>query len=70
MENVARAHMSSWIELASTPYGSALDATKMFWHVALPQKSHFRAAAKMRAANLENDSYRNIGLEYANGTTS
>lgn len=59
--------MSSWIELASTPFGSALDATKMFWPVALPRKSHFRAAAKMRAVYLENESYRNIGLESANG---
>lgn len=59
--------MSSWIELASTPYGSALDAKKMFWPVALPRKSHFRAAAKMRAVNLENESYRNIGLVSANG---
>lgn len=59
--------MSSWIELASTPYGSVLDATKMFWPVALPRKSHFRAAAKMRAVNLESESYRNIGLESANG---
>lgn len=59
--------MSSWIELASTPYGSVLDPTKMFWPVALPRKSHVRAAAKMRAANLENESYRNIGLESANG---
>ena len=59
--------MSSWIELASTPYGSVLDATKMFWPVALPRKSHFRAAAKMRAVNLENESYRNIGLVSANG---
>ncbi|GMN49583.1 hypothetical protein TIFTF001_018736 [Ficus carica] len=67
LENVARSFMSSWIELASTPYGSVLDPTKMFWPVALPRKSHVRAAAKMRAANLENESYRNIGLESANG---
>ncbi|KDP39615.1 hypothetical protein JCGZ_02635 [Jatropha curcas] len=55
--------MSSWIELATTPYGSALDSTKMFWPAALPRKSHFRAAAKMRAAKLENDSSRNIDLD-------
>ena len=59
--------MSSWIELESTPYGSVLDATKMFWPIALPRKSHFRAAAKMRALNLENESYRNIPLESTNG---
>ncbi|PON37204.1 Coatomer beta subunit [Parasponia andersonii] len=68
LEIAARSYMSFWIELASTPYGSVLDATKMFWPVALPRKSHFRAAAKMRAANLENEFYRNIGLESANGT--
>lgn len=43
--------MSAWIELATTPYGSQLDASKMFWPVAPPRKSHFKAAAKMRAAN-------------------
>lgn len=57
--------MSSWIELATTSYGSALDSTKMFWPVALPRKSHFKAAAKMRAVKLENESCRNIGLESA-----
>ncbi|XP_024019223.1 TATA-binding protein-associated factor BTAF1 isoform X2 [Morus notabilis] len=65
--NVARSYMSSWIELASTPYGSVLDPTKMFLPVAIPRKSHFRAAAKRRAANLENESYRNMGLEVTNG---
>lgn len=59
--------MLSWIELASTPYGSVLDPTKMFWPVAIPRKSHFRAAAKRRAANLENELYRNMGLEVTNG---
>ena len=59
--------MSSWIELESTPYGSVLDATKMFWPIALPRKIHFRAAAKMRVVNLENESYRNIPLESTNG---
>ncbi|XP_062108319.1 TATA-binding protein-associated factor BTAF1-like isoform X2 [Humulus lupulus] len=67
LEIAARSYMSSWIELASTPYGSVLDATKMFWPVALPRKSHFRAAAKMRAVNLENESHRNIPLESTNG---
>lgn len=57
--------MSSWIELATTPYGSVLDATKLFWPVALPRKSHVRAAAKMRAVKLENESYGNIGLAKA-----
>ncbi|XP_030934316.1 TATA-binding protein-associated factor BTAF1 isoform X2 [Quercus lobata] len=65
LENAARSYMSSWIELATTPYGSALDATKMFWPVALPRKSHFRAAAKMRAVKLESESCRNVVLESA-----
>ncbi|KAK4573373.1 hypothetical protein RGQ29_031366 [Quercus rubra] len=65
LENSARSYMSSWIELATTPYGSALDATKMFWPVALPRKSHFRAAAKMRAVKLESESCRNVVLESA-----
>lgn len=55
LEIAASSYMSSWIELASTPYGSALDPTKMFWPVAIPRTSHFRAAAKMRAVNLENE---------------
>ncbi|XP_037492536.1 TATA-binding protein-associated factor BTAF1 [Jatropha curcas] len=63
LEAAANSYMSSWIELATTPYGSALDSTKMFWPAALPRKSHFRAAAKMRAAKLENDSSRNIDLD-------
>lgn len=49
----------------------------MFWPVALPRKSHYKAAAKMRAANLESDMYRNETLENAqnmsgeqNGDTS
>uniref|UniRef100_A0A5B7A9A6 Putative TATA-binding protein-associated factor BTAF1 isoform X2 n=1 Tax=Davidia involucrata TaxID=16924 RepID=A0A5B7A9A6_DAVIN len=68
LEAAANSYISYWIELAATPYGSPLDATKMFWPVALPRKSHFRAAAKMRAVKLENDSCKNIGLDYAKGT--
>ncbi|KAL3498161.1 hypothetical protein ACH5RR_040893 [Cinchona calisaya] len=56
---VVELYFSSWIELATTPYGSPLDATKMFWPVALPRKSHFKAAAKMRAVKVDTDSYKN-----------
>lgn len=63
LDTVARSYMSSWIELATTPYGSVLDATKIFWPVAVPQKSRSRAAAKMRALKPDSESYRNIGLE-------
>ncbi|KAI7989204.1 Protein NETWORKED 1A [Camellia lanceoleosa] len=55
-ESAAKFYISYWLELATTPYGSPLDATKMFWPVALPRKSHFKAAAKMRALKLESDS--------------
>lgn len=55
--------MTSWIELASTPFGSVLDASKMYWPVAFPRKSQFRAAAKMRAAKIENEYGGNLGLE-------
>ncbi|XP_077236335.1 ROOT GROWTH DEFECTIVE 3 isoform X2 [Tasmannia lanceolata] len=58
LEAAAKTYISSWIQLATTPYGSPLDATKMFWPVALPRKSHFRAAAKMRAVKLENEGNR------------
>ncbi|OMO61314.1 SNF2-related protein [Corchorus olitorius] len=63
LEVAAASFMSSWIELATTSYGSALDATKMFWPVALPRKSHYRAAAKMKAVKLENESSGTVGLE-------
>ncbi|KAK7312063.1 hypothetical protein VNO77_35609 [Canavalia gladiata] len=55
LEMAAGSYMASWIELASTPFGSALDASKMYWPVAFPRKSQFRAAAKMRAAKIENE---------------
>lgn len=61
-------YISSWIQLATTPYGSALDATKIFWPAAPPRKSHFRAAAKMRAVKLENEQNRNLGLDCLNNT--
>ncbi|XP_068640422.1 TATA-binding protein-associated factor BTAF1-like isoform X2 [Aristolochia californica] len=63
LEAATRLYMSSWIELATTPYGSSFDATKMFWPVALPRKSHFRAAAKMRAVKLESQANRSYGLD-------
>lgn len=47
--------MCSWIELAATPYGSQLEAQKMFWPVAPPRRSHFKAAAKVRAVKIDND---------------
>ncbi|GMP38425.1 hypothetical protein CsSME_00009673 [Camellia sinensis var. sinensis] len=49
LEAAAKLYISYWLELATTPYGSSLDATKMFWPIALPCKSHFKAVAKMRA---------------------
>ncbi|CAN1186873.1 TATA-binding protein-associated factor BTAF1 [Linum perenne] len=66
LEAVANAYMSSWIELSTTPFGSPLDSSKMFWPVALPRKSHFKAAAKMRAAGLEHESLRTLGLSSVN----
>lgn len=62
--------MSSWIELATTTYGSALDSAKMFWPVALPRKSHYRAAAKMKAVKLENESGGTVGLDSVRGAVS
>ncbi|KAK2433246.1 TATA-binding protein-associated factor BTAF1 [Trifolium repens] len=63
LETAARSYMTSWIELASTPFGSALDPSKMFWPVAFPRKSQFRAAAKMRAVRTENEYGGDLGLE-------
>ncbi|XP_008796296.2 TATA-binding protein-associated factor BTAF1 [Phoenix dactylifera] len=56
LEAAAKTYFASWMQLATTPCGSYLDSTKMFWPVVLPRKSRFRAAAKMRAAKLENES--------------
>lgn len=70
LELVARSYASSWMELATTSYGSAFDSSKLFWPVALPRKSHFRAAAKMRAVKLENESSSRVGMELAKVTIS
>lgn len=67
---VVELYFLSWIELATTPFGSPLDGTKMFWPVALPRKSHFRAAAKMRAVKLENDSFKNTVVDVPESATS
>ncbi|XP_014493831.1 TATA-binding protein-associated factor BTAF1 isoform X1 [Vigna radiata var. radiata] len=61
LEMAASSYGASWIELASTPFGSALDASKMYWPVAFPRKSQIRAAAKMRAAKIENE----FGMEFS-----
>ncbi|CAL5439643.1 unnamed protein product [Camellia sinensis] len=70
LEAAAKLYISYWLELATTPYGSPLDATKMFWPVALPRKSHFKAAAKMRALKLESDSCVSVASDYAKATVS
>ncbi|XVF56738.1 hypothetical protein PTKIN_Ptkin06aG0144500 [Pterospermum kingtungense] len=70
LEVAAVSFMSSWIELATTSYGSALDAEKMFWPVALPRKSHYRAAAKMKAVKLDNESGGTVGLDSMRGAVS
>ncbi|KAK9093560.1 hypothetical protein Syun_028471 [Stephania yunnanensis] len=67
LEVVARSYFSDWTELASTSYGSPLDVTKMFWPEALPRKSQFRAAAKMRAAKLENTHNGNYDFDCGKG---
>lgn len=68
LEDVARSYFSFWIQLATTPYGSALDTTKMFWPIALPRKSHHRAAAKLRAVKYEAEYIRNSVFNSANET--
>ncbi|CAH8382756.1 unnamed protein product [Eruca vesicaria subsp. sativa] len=70
LEEAAKSYMASWIELAATPYGSTLDATKMFWPVAPPRMSHFKAAAKMKAVQLENEASSTLGFEYARSFSS
>ena len=46
LESAAKLYFSNWVQLATTPFGSALDSTKMFLPVALPRGSRSRAAAK------------------------
>ncbi|KAK1287547.1 Chromatin structure-remodeling complex protein SYD [Acorus calamus] len=65
LQAAATLYFSSWVQLVATPYGSPLDSTKMFWPVALPRKSHFRAAAKIRAAKLDNEYQRNLVCDSA-----
>ncbi|XP_010255080.1 PREDICTED: TATA-binding protein-associated factor BTAF1 isoform X2 [Nelumbo nucifera] len=67
LEAAAKSYFSFWVELATTPYGSPLDSSKMFWPVALPRKSHFRAAAKMRAVKLENECSGQFSYDSAKG---
>ncbi|CAL9077601.1 TATA-binding protein-associated factor BTAF1 isoform X2 [Musa acuminata AAA Group] len=59
LEVAGKLYYLSWIQVATTPYGSALDASKLFWPVALPRKSQFRAA-KMKAIMLEGSVKENI----------
>jgi TATA-binding protein-associated factor len=58
LECAAVSYFSNWVHLATAPYGSALDSTKMFLPVALPRGSRSRAAAKIRSAKLEHGSSR------------
>lgn len=69
LEDASKAYFPSWLELATTPYGSSLDTAKMFWPVALPRKSHFKAAAKMRAVKPGNDSLKSICSDSGEATT-
>lgn len=62
--------MSSWFELVTTPYGAQLDTSKMFWPAAPPRKSQLKAAAKVRAARLENDYLRNNSSNSVGGVAS
>ncbi|XP_078440415.1 ROOT GROWTH DEFECTIVE 3 isoform X2 [Wolffia australiana] len=59
LESPSKLYFSGWVQLAATATGSALDDGKMYWPVALPRKSHFRAAAKMRAVSYENENVAN-----------
>ncbi|KNA20109.1 hypothetical protein SOVF_055380 [Spinacia oleracea] len=64
----AKSHITSWLELATTPYGSELNISKMFWPVAPPQKRKFVTAAKMRAAKMDNYAGRSGNVGAAKGT--
>ncbi|KAE8789291.1 modifier of transcription 1-D1 [Hordeum vulgare] len=69
LECAAMSYFSNWVQLATTPYGSTLDSTKMFMPVALPRGSRSRAA-KIRTAKLENESSRMISFGPTGENTS
>ncbi|KAH9607137.1 hypothetical protein KSS87_005065, partial [Heliosperma pusillum] len=62
----AGCHISSWLELATTAYGSELDTSKMFWPVAPSQKGRV-TSAKMRAVKLDDYAGRSGSLGLAKG---
>jgi hypothetical protein len=62
LECPAVSYFSNWVQLATSPYGTALDSTKMFLPVALPRGSRSRAAAKISSARLEHESSRMISF--------
>ncbi|XP_062232323.1 TATA-binding protein-associated factor BTAF1-like isoform X2 [Phragmites australis] len=70
LESAARSYFSNWVQLATTPYGSILDSTKMFLPVALPRGSRSRVAAKIRSARLEHENSRMISFVSTGESTS
>ncbi|XP_057544192.1 TATA-binding protein-associated factor BTAF1 [Amaranthus tricolor] len=66
----ARSHISSWLELATTPYGSELDISKMFWPVAPSQKRRVATAAKMRAVKMDSYGGRTVNVAAGKGIIS
>lgn len=64
----ASSHISSWLELATTPYGSELDISKMFWPAAPPQKRRYVTAAKVRAVKMDSYAGRSGSVGAAKGT--
>jgi TATA-binding protein-associated factor len=58
------------VQLATTPYGTALDSAKMFLPVALPRGSRSRAAAKIKSARLEHENTRMISFGSTGENTS
>lgn len=70
LEYAARLYFSNWVQLATTPFGSALDSTKMFLPVALPRGNRSRAAAKIRSARLDHEYTRMISFGSTGESTS
>ncbi|XP_006646908.1 TATA-binding protein-associated factor BTAF1 isoform X1 [Oryza brachyantha] len=70
LESAARSYFSNWMQLATTPYGSALDSVKMYLPVALPRGSRSRAAAKIKSARLEHETTKMISFGSTGENTS
>eukprot|EP01018_Ginkgo_biloba_P007683 Gb_19667 [translate_table: standard] len=63
LASAANCYFNSWLKLSTTACGSPFEASKMFSPTFLPRKSHFKAAAKLRAAKGESPILGHVALD-------